>query len=206
MQVEELFQAAQAKKLVAKQAATKQLAILDVKRATGIGIRMSGLRSPSSTAFSPCNPAQIPLDTASIIFKRKARERRRGTGGSERWRGSSGNCHAVMRPKPELYACRVPWRQAAEAVKQLDTRVLCGADDARAMLACVPTAEERKMFGAFLRSGGDAAALSDAERFCLELMQVQILEVKETLPLCTIAGCVLSFLLPQSVGCFRCLL
>ena len=44
MQVEKLFQAAQAKKLVAKQAAAKQLAILDVKRATGIGIRMSGLR------------------------------------------------------------------------------------------------------------------------------------------------------------------
>ena len=60
----------------------------------------------------------------------------------------------------------------AEAVKQLDARVLCGADDARAMLACVPAAEERKMFEAFLRSGGDAAVLSDAERFCLELMQV----------------------------------
>ena len=74
----------------------------------------------------------------------------------------------------ELHACRVPWRQAAEAVKQLDTRVLCGADDARAMLACVPAAEERKMFEAFLRSGGDAAALSDAERFCLELMQVRV--------------------------------
>ena len=44
-QVEELFQAAQAKKLVEKPAATKRLAILDVKRATGIGIRMSGLRS-----------------------------------------------------------------------------------------------------------------------------------------------------------------
>ena len=42
--MEELFQAAQARKAVEKKAATKQLAILDVKRATGIGIRMSGLR------------------------------------------------------------------------------------------------------------------------------------------------------------------
>lgn len=44
MQVEDLFQAAQAKKAREKKLATKQLAILDVKRATGIGIRMSGLR------------------------------------------------------------------------------------------------------------------------------------------------------------------
>ena len=29
------------------------------------------------------------------------------------------------------------------------------------------------MFEAFLRSGGAATALSDAERFCLELMQVR---------------------------------
>jgi len=42
--VEALFQAAQAKKVAEKKAATKQLAILDVKRATGIGIRMAGLR------------------------------------------------------------------------------------------------------------------------------------------------------------------
>ena len=60
----------------------------------------------------------------------------------------------------------------AEAVRRLDTRILTSADDARAVLACVPGAEERKMFEAFLRSGGAAAALSDAERFCLELMQV----------------------------------
>ena len=54
MQVEELFQAAQAKKLAAKQVAIKQLAILDVKRATGIGIRMSGLRSLPHTYLGPC--------------------------------------------------------------------------------------------------------------------------------------------------------
>ena len=78
MQIEELFQAAQAKKLVAKQAAAKQLAILDVKRATGIGIRMAGLRSSSSTIFSSCNPAQIPLDTASISFKEEPERGNRG--------------------------------------------------------------------------------------------------------------------------------
>ncbi len=44
LQVEDLFQAAQSKKVVERKAATKQLAILDVKRATGIGIRMSVLR------------------------------------------------------------------------------------------------------------------------------------------------------------------
>ena len=44
LQVEELFQAAQVRKLEEKKPAIKQLAILDVKRATGIGIRMAGLR------------------------------------------------------------------------------------------------------------------------------------------------------------------
>ena len=44
LQVEDLFQAAQAKKMAEKKAVTKQLAILDIKRATGIGIRRSGLR------------------------------------------------------------------------------------------------------------------------------------------------------------------
>ena len=44
LQIEHLFQAAQAQKTAEKKAATKQLAILDIKRATGIGIRMSGLR------------------------------------------------------------------------------------------------------------------------------------------------------------------
>ncbi len=44
LQVEDLFQATQAKKMAEKKAVTKQLAILDIKRATGIGIRMSGLR------------------------------------------------------------------------------------------------------------------------------------------------------------------
>jgi hypothetical protein len=68
--------------------------------------------------------------------------------------------------------CRAPWGQIAEAVRRLDTRILTGADDARAVLACAPAAEERKMFEAFLRSGGALAALSDTERFCLELMQV----------------------------------
>jgi len=62
----------------------------------------------------------------------------------------------------------------ADAVKMLDTRVFSSAEDARAVLACVPAAEERKMFDSFLRSGGKAEALSDAERFCLELMQVRI--------------------------------
>ena len=88
----------------------------------------------------------------------------------------------------------------AEAVKQLDTRVLCGADDARAMLACAPAAEERKMFEAFLRSGGDAAALSNAERFCLELMQVRVhLKRKAQMPQ-ALAYSVLLYLLPQRPG------
>lgn len=56
---------------------------------------------------------------------------------------------------------------------RLDTAVLAGADDARTLLACVPTVEERSMFEAFLRSGGRAESLSDAERFCLDLMQVR---------------------------------
>lgn len=69
-------------------------------------------------------------------------------------------------------SCRAPWGQVAEAVKKLDTAVLSSAEDARAVLACAPAADERKMFEAFLCSGGCAEALSDAERFCLELMQV----------------------------------
>lgn len=44
MQVEELFQAKQLKKDVAKNAATKQLAVLELKRATAIGIRMAGFK------------------------------------------------------------------------------------------------------------------------------------------------------------------
>lgn len=55
---------------------------------------------------------------------------------------------------------------------RLDPELLAGADDARTVLACVPTAEERAMLGAFLASGGNAEALSDAERFCLDLMKV----------------------------------
>jgi hypothetical protein len=44
LQVEELFQAAQVRNLEGEKPAAKQLALLDVKRATGIGIRMAGLR------------------------------------------------------------------------------------------------------------------------------------------------------------------
>lgn len=69
-------------------------------------------------------------------------------------------------------ACRVPWPQMARAVMRLDPAALRSAEDVHALLACVPTPEEAALFGAFLRSGGDAAALSDAERFCLELMAV----------------------------------
>ncbi len=54
----------------------------------------------------------------------------------------------------------------------LDRRLLASADDAAAVLACVPTAEERSMLEAFLRSGGRADALTDAERLCLDLMKV----------------------------------
>ena len=43
VQVEELFQAAQAKGLNSKAAAGKNLAVLDLKRATAIGVRMSRL-------------------------------------------------------------------------------------------------------------------------------------------------------------------
>ena len=67
---------------------------------------------------------------------------------------------------------RAPSHMVAEAVRKLDTRVLSTAEDARAILACAPAAEECKMFEAFLHSGGKPEALSDAERFCLELMQV----------------------------------
>ena len=67
---------------------------------------------------------------------------------------------------------RAPANEVAEAVRKLDTQVLGSAEEARAVLACAPAAEERKMFGAFLHSGGQPEALSDAERFCLELMQV----------------------------------
>ena len=56
----------------------------------------------------------------------------------------------------------------------MDKQVLCSADEARAILACAPAAEERKMFRAFLHSGGKPEALSDAESFCLELMQVSL--------------------------------
>ena len=61
----------------------------------------------------------------------------------------------------------------AEAVRKLDTRVLSSAEEARAIMACAPAPEERKMFEAFLHSGGKPEALSAAERFCLELMQVR---------------------------------
>lgn len=74
---------------------------------------------------------------------------------------------------------RAHWSKAAEAVMQLDPAVLSSAEDARAILACVPTVEERKMFEAFLRSGGQALALSDAERFCLDLMQAYFLPSAE---------------------------
>ncbi len=57
---------------------------------------------------------------------------------------------------------------------RVDAAVLAGADDARTVLACLPTAEERSMFEAFLSSGGSAASLSDAEHFCLNLMQVRL--------------------------------
>ena len=56
---------------------------------------------------------------------------------------------------------------------RLDPAALRSADDVRAVLACVPSQEEAALFGAFLRSGGNASALSDAERFCLELMAVR---------------------------------
>jgi hypothetical protein len=70
-----------------------------------------------------------------------------------------------------MWRRRAHWSQVAEAVVRLNAAVLGGADDARAVLACVPTAEERDMLGAFLGSGGRPEALSDAERFCLDLMQ-----------------------------------
>ncbi|BDA46913.1 probable formin-like protein 13 at C-terminar half [Coccomyxa sp. Obi] len=117
-EVEELFQVQQLKKAPEKQSAVKQLAILELKRATAIGIRMAGLK--------------------------------------------------------------VHWSKAAEAIMRLDAAVLAGADDARTVLACVPTAEERSMFEAFLRSGGRAESLSDAERFCLDLMQVPRIQERLT--------------------------
>jgi hypothetical protein len=61
----------------------------------------------------------------------------------------------------------------ARAVMRLDPAALRSAEDVRALLACVPSPEEGALFGAFLRSGGDAAALSDAERFCLALLAVR---------------------------------
>ena len=77
------------------------------------------------------------------------------------------NCIYVM-----PCTCRARANEVADAVRKLDTRVLSSAEEARAILACAPAAEERKMFEAFLHSGGKPEALSDAERFCLELMQV----------------------------------
>ena len=68
---------------------------------------------------------------------------------------------------------RAPSHEVADAVRKLDRRVFSSAEDARAILACAPAAEERKMFEAFLHSGGKPEALSSAERFCLELMQVR---------------------------------
>jgi hypothetical protein len=46
-QVEELFQAKQLKKAAPKKAAAKRLAVLELKRATAIGIRMAGLKCAS---------------------------------------------------------------------------------------------------------------------------------------------------------------
>jgi hypothetical protein len=66
----------------------------------------------------------------------------------------------------------VHWSKAADAVMRLDPQLLASADDAATVLACVPTMEERSMFEAYLRSGGRAEALSDAERFCLDLIKV----------------------------------
>lgn len=54
-QVEELFQVMQLKKAPEKQSATKQLAILDLKRATAIGIRMAGLKCGSPCAATGCS-------------------------------------------------------------------------------------------------------------------------------------------------------
>ena len=84
--------------------------------------------------------------------------------------------------------CRGGPKEVADAVRRLDTRVLSSAEEVRAILACAPAAEERKMFEAFLHSGGKPEALSDAERFCLEMMQVRDLLLLPFDDACLLAG------------------
>ena len=63
-QVEELFQVLQMKKAPEKQSAGKQLAILDLKRATAIGIRMAGLKCASTNPLP--SPASCMLRVGSF--------------------------------------------------------------------------------------------------------------------------------------------
>ena len=48
--MEELFEAVQLQNARAKESAVKQLTVLELKRATAIGIRMAGLKCASSVS------------------------------------------------------------------------------------------------------------------------------------------------------------
>ena len=46
------------------------------------------------------------------------------------------------------------------------------ADDVRAVLQCVPTQDEANLLQSYVRAGGKVEGLSDAELFCLDLIEV----------------------------------
>lgn len=60
----------------------------------------------------------------------------------------------------------------ADAVLALDPAVLCSAEEVQALAACVPTEQEAKLLAAYARNQPSLAGLSDAERLCIDLMQV----------------------------------
>lgn len=60
----------------------------------------------------------------------------------------------------------------ADAVLALDPTALCSAEEVQSLAACLPTEQEAKLLADYARSQPTLAGLSDAERLCIDLMQV----------------------------------
>lgn len=67
---------------------------------------------------------------------------------------------------------RVPWQQVPAAVAALDPAAFACAEDVVAVLQCAPSEDEAQMLGSYLRGGGRAEDMAEAELFCWQLAQV----------------------------------
>lgn len=74
-----------------------------------------------------------------------------------------------------MCVCRVPWKHIGHCIIKLDSKAFQTADDVRAVLQCIPTEDESNMLQSYVKAGGELKGLSDAELFCLNLMQVWVL-------------------------------